>query len=779
MGRRVSREAFSLAETDLQTWRTRALSLVLVVVAAAGLPAFLTVVANAYLSGRLSPLLIAYSTVYIGFVALAILRRVPVAIRTWLFIGLAYVIAAASFARVGLVGSGRLYLVFLPALAIVLVGQRAGYLCLGVSLFEFAIFTEIARLGFLSKWLTETGNPVDVGTWIESGAALAVILLTLSVLLERFFTRHVFTLEVSHKIRGELEKAYRELKQRVTERTRELALLNSVAAVASGLTDIRQILAVSLEKTLEAFGIQAGGAYGMEEDTGTMVMLAHRGLSENFLRQMERLVLKDALAGRQLSLEEPLAWGIDEVPEGPMRQFLADEGLRWIIGVPLVAKGKLVGGLIANSRSERMLTPEEGSLLIAVGQQIGLAMENARLLETQRAQREEEEKRRKVAEGMREILAILNSNRQPQETLDFVISQACRLMECDASSLFQIEGPEGQLRIRAACGVEMAAVATIRLALGKGAVERAFRWKQPITVQDTEAYVEWQKQESNPEFAEDLSGLELLMDQGFRAILAVPLIVSGATYGGITLYYRESRSFTEEDISLAMAIGRQAALAIENAQLRVQAEQTAAFAERNRLARELHDSVTQSLYSVTLYAEAAARLLQGGQSAEAAGHLRDLGTTAREALREMRLLIFELSPPALEGGSLAEAIQTRLDAVEARGGMTVNFRVEGEECLSAKTRQELYQIAQEALNNALKHSRAQAVRILLIHGGAQTRLEISDDGVGFRMEQAQKSGGLGLRGMTERVERISGTLSVDSVPGGGTKVTVVAPSARA
>ena len=200
----------------------------------------------------------------------------------WLFIGLAYVIAAASFARVGLVGSGRLYLVFLPALAIVLVGQRAGYLCLGVSLFEFAIFTEMARLGFLSKWLTETANPVDVGTWIESGAALAVILLTLSVLLERFFTRHVFTLEVSHRIRGELEKAYRALSQRVTERTRELALLNSVAAVASGLTDIRRILTVSLEKTLEAFGIEAGGAYGMEEETGTMVMLAHTGLSENF-----------------------------------------------------------------------------------------------------------------------------------------------------------------------------------------------------------------------------------------------------------------------------------------------------------------------------------------------------------------------------------------------------------------------------------------------------------------------------------------------------------------
>ena len=371
---------------------------------------------------------------------------------------------------------------------------------------------------------------------------------------------------------------------------------------------------------------------------------------------------------------------------------------------------------------------------------------------------------------------MLNSNKPAQETLDFIISQAFRLMKCDASSLFQIETPEGSLRVQAVCGLDIATMTAIRLALGQGAAERALRWTRPIIVSDTAEYVEWQKQESNPEFAEDLSGLELLMDQGFRAVLAVPLLVSGQNYGGITLYYRDARHFTEEDISLAMAIGSQAALAIENERLRAQAEQTAAFAERNRLARELHDSVTQSLYSVTLYAEAAARLLQAGQTPEATGHLRDLGTTAREALREMRLLIFELSPPALQAGSLAEAIQTRLDAVEARGGMSVSFVTEGTECLSARARQELYQIAQEALNNSLKHSRAQAVKISLMHGDRETRLSITDDGVGFKMEQAQKSGGVGLRGMRERVERIGGTLDVESTPGGGTKVTVTAPA---
>jgi len=375
---------------------------------------------------------------------------------------------------------------------------------------------------------------------------------------------------------------------------------------------------------------------------------------------------------------------------------------------------------------------------------------------------------------MRETLAMLNSNRPSQETLDFVIAQACRLMQCDASSLFQIETPEGELRIQAACGLDIDAVTAIKLALGKGATERARLWNKPITVPDTAAW-ETSQPESNPDFAEDLSGLEILMDQGFRAILAVPLIISDANYGGITLYYRQPRVFSEEEIALAMAIGSQAALAIENARLRAQAEQTAAFAERNRLARELHDSVTQSLYSVTLYAEAAARLLHAGQTSDAAGHLKELGTTAREALREMRLLIFELNPPALGAGTLAEALQTRLDAVEARGGMAVSFTTEGPESLAPLVRQELYQIAQEALNNALKHSRAQAVRVALSNSGCETTLEISDDGVGFRMDQAQKSGGAGLRGMRERVERINGTLSVVSDLGRGTTVKVTAP----
>ncbi len=117
----------------------------------------------------------------------------------------------------------------------------------------------------------------------------------------------------------------------------------------------------------------------------------------------------------------------------------------------------------------------------------------------------------------------------------------------------------------------------------------------------------------------------------------------------------------------------------------------------------------------------------------------------------------------------------RLDAVEARGGVSVSFKVEGAENLSPLARRELYQIAQEALNNALKHSRAQAVRILLQFCETETLMSISDDGVGFRPESAPTSGGRGLRGMQERVTRLGGALSVESAPGGGTRILVTAP----
>jgi signal transduction histidine kinase len=218
-----------------------------------------------------------------------------------------------------------------------------------------------------------------------------------------------------------------------------------------------------------------------------------------------------------------------------------------------------------------------------------------------------------------------------------------------------------------------------------------------------------------------------------------------------------------------------AVIAIENAQLYEQAQQLAATEERNHLARELHDSATQSLYGVTMFAEAAARLLMSGEIEPAADHMREVRATAQEALQEMRLLIFELRPPILEKEGLVAALQARLEAVEGRSGLQAEFKAEGVSGLPSEVEEGLYRIAQEALNNTLKHAQAHKVSVCLARKQQNVIMEIVDDGIGFDPTSVRGQGGLGLGGMEERVTLLGGRLRLISKPGEGTTVSVELP----
>lgn len=199
--------------------------------------------------------------------------------------------------------------------------------------------------------------------------------------------------------------------------------------------------------------------------------------------------------------------------------------------------------------------------------------------------------------------------------------------------------------------------------------------------------------------------------------------------------------------------------------------------ERNRLARDLHDSVTQALYSQTLYAEAAVRQLDAGKVDRASDHLQQLRHTAQQALREMRLLIFELRPPALETEGLVAALQARLEAVEGRTGIETAVTAPDHLHLTPEAETGLYWISQEALNNALKHAQASQISVTLTQNEAATRLQIADDGVGWETTAASAKGKLGLRGMQERAAQLGWQITVDSAPNRGTTIQVEVPHA--
>jgi signal transduction histidine kinase len=197
--------------------------------------------------------------------------------------------------------------------------------------------------------------------------------------------------------------------------------------------------------------------------------------------------------------------------------------------------------------------------------------------------------------------------------------------------------------------------------------------------------------------------------------------------------------------------------------------------ERQRLARELHDSVTQALYSGNLYAEAARMALVAGKQGVALENLQNLREMTREALLEMRLLVFELHPSILEKEGLVAALQARLAAVENRSGLKTEIKVTSQKNLPISIEKEIYRVAQEGLNNVVKHARARNLRISLEYQKDSLFLELQDDGTGFDVQAARKSGGMGLRGVEERVRKIGGTLAIESLPGNGTKLTVIAP----
>jgi len=202
-----------------------------------------------------------------------------------------------------------------------------------------------------------------------------------------------------------------------------------------------------------------------------------------------------------------------------------------------------------------------------------------------------------------------------------------------------------------------------------------------------------------------------------------------------------------------------------------QAEELATAKERNRLARELHDSVAQTLYGLTLQAEAAARELNSGQTEMVVEQLHEIRDSAQQTLKETRLLIFELRPPILENEGLASALRARLESVESRSGLKTQINVQDVGRLPVGVEAGLYGISNEVLNNILKHAHAKNVKVSLTKKDNKVMLEISDNGIGFDPASSETQGGLGLKGMKERAEQFGGDLQIQSDEG-GTKVSV-------
>jgi signal transduction histidine kinase len=280
---------------------------------------------------------------------------------------------------------------------------------------------------------------------------------------------------------------------------------------------------------------------------------------------------------------------------------------------------------------------------------------------------------------------------------------------------------------------------------------------------------------AEPVILHDLSRrLDIPEAEIIRDVIVVPLCVHGKSIGALQIVNPREK-LPRDQLKAVTQLADRVAVVIEHFQLHDKRERMVILEERSRMARELHDSVTQSVYAVTVFAEAAARLLDRNQVADASRTLREVRDAALRALREMRGLIFELHPPEIDKIDLIEALQARLAAVEGRAGLKTEFLCPGVRSLPQDIKEGLYRIAQEALNNTMKHAHASKITLRLAESSTGVSLELEDDGVGFELDEGTSEGGLGLPGMRERAEAMNGTISIKTSPGGGTSITIDVP----
>jgi len=258
-----------------------------------------------------------------------------------------------------------------------------------------------------------------------------------------------------------------------------------------------------------------------------------------------------------------------------------------------------------------------------------------------------------------------------------------------------------------------------------------------------------------------------------KSWLGVPMLVGGKVIGILSLQdVEKENAFTESDVRLLETVAASMSVALENARLWGQEKQIAILEERQRLGRELHDSVTQSLYGISLYTQAAAGHLALDHFEQVDRYLDEISAASQEALAEIRLLLYQLRPPVLEKEGLVTALQQRLASVEGRAGLKTEFKTDLTDRLPPAVEEGLYHIAQEALNNALKHAHARSVHVALLQNGPAVSLEVIDNGVGFRVAEAGHAGKMGLPSMREHAAEIGGKLTLTSEPGKGTTVRV-------
>ena len=487
------------------------------------------------------------------------------------------------------------------------------------------------------------------------------------------------------------------------------------------------------------------------------------GFAGQVLATGEPVMVKDAET--DLQPEQARSRDVQERPE--VIEAVLGEGIRSFMHLPIRLDQEIFGVFNVCYDEVRAFGEREKRLFTALAQRAALAVQNAQHFAREQRRAEQFRVIGEVGRGLASILEI-------DELLNEIVRLIQQTFGYDHVGLALIEGDEAVYRVGA----------------GKLWDDPSFEFTPSRLKVGSEGITGWVAASGEPLLAPDVSQeprYVWMRGCHTRSELTVPLKVAGKVIGVLDAQSDRLNAFDESDLTVMQSLANQAAISIENARLYAEAQQMAAAQERSRLARDLHDAVTQTLFSASLIAEALPGLWETNpaEGRELLGELRQL---TRGALAEMRTLLLELRPAALVEANLGDLLRLLAQSVSGRSGIPVAVTLEG--CpvseLPEETHVAFYRIAQEALNNVVKHARAQQAEVKLrcsqeITSEAESVLRVvltvSDDGRGFDPSEVS-SDHLGLDIIRERSQAIGAALRIASQPERGTTVEIVWESPR-
>jgi PAS domain S-box-containing protein len=503
--------------------------------------------------------------------------------------------------------------------------------------------------------------------------------------------------------------------------------------------------------------------------------VAGPSLPKEWMKQIENLPIGPcagscgtaAYRGAPVTVSDIATDPLWDVPEH--RTSALKHGLRASWSNPVFSsKGKILGTFCMYYRETRSPNSPDLELLELATHLVQVAIERDRAAEALRAS---EQVARGQVEALTYSLDVLATAPAPDKFLGQMLSTIGRLLGAQSVILWLLNEATESLVLRAAAQGANFAAADLEHPFFKN----PFLWKEDKVLQETVftgAPVICEDVENDPRVTSAIR--EYFKSKGTRKYLTIPTLVGGRVKGFIGIRHGERPAYRPEEIELAQALAHQAMLAIQLNEFAEQSRQSAILEERNRMARDIHDTLAQGFTGVIVQLEAAEDAIACCRGKEANKHLRRASELARRSLNEARRSVHALRPQALQRSNFWEALKGIIKTTTVGTALHTKFELRGKlRHLPLVWQENLLHIGQEALTNALKYARSRNFDTRLTFNTKELRLELRDDGDGFRMKD--RHDGLGLAGMQERVEQMGGELKVTSARGKGTKVVVTLP----